>query len=241
MTKPSVDIAESQHGPGGGIIRDAVYAGHDGIITTFAVIAGIVGADLSAGVAIVLGIANLVADGLSMGVGNFLGLQSEQIFVRRQEQIERKEIEDRPEEETEEIRQIYRDKGFEGELLEEIVKKITSDKDRWTHVMLHEELGLQHPEEIRPIRNGLITFGSFMISGAIPLLAYLIPTFSGMRFEASIGLTVMALAGLGAARSIVTRENPFFAALAVLLMGSLAGSAAYFIGFALRSLVHVSF
>ena len=106
--------------------------------------------------------------------------------------------------------------------------------------MLHEELGLSHPEEIRPLRNGVFTFISFMLAGSIPLFAYLIPDLGNARFGISILLTLFALFSLGALRTAVMRGNILINALEVLFMGSLAGGAAYFIGFALRSLVGIS-
>ena len=240
MTKIPLPLENEQRKLSGSFLRDVVYAAHDGIITTFAVVAGVVGAELSVGIVIVLGIANLVADGISMGVGNFLGLRSEQIFITNKRKGEEREIKTAPESERNEIREIYREKGFEGKLLEDIVKKITEDEDRWVHVMLHEELGLSHPEEIRPLRNGVFTFISFMLAGSIPLFAYLIPDLGNARFGISILLTLFALFSLGALRTAVMRGNILINALEVLFMGSLAGGAAYFIGFALRSLVGIS-
>ncbi|MEX2373682.1 MAG: VIT1/CCC1 transporter family protein, partial [Dehalococcoidia bacterium] len=99
-------------------LRDAVLGGIDGAVTTFAVVAGSIGASLPGGVVVVLGVANLLADGLSMGVGNFLGVRSE---AQRREDVRREEHEEirtAPGGEREEIRQIYAAKGFEGALLE---------------------------------------------------------------------------------------------------------------------------
>ena len=240
MTEKLEKRGEPKHRPGGGILRDAVYAAHDGIITTFAVVAGVIGADLSGGIVLVLGIANLIADGISMGAGNFLGLRSEQTFIKSEHAAEKQEIEDVPEEEQNEIREIYREKGFEGALLEQIVNTITADKERWAHIMLHEELGLSHPEDIRTMRNALVTFLSFLMAGTVPLVPYLIPWFEDMRFPASIFFTAFALFFVGGIRTIVMRGNIMLNALEVLLIGSLSGIAAYVIGFALRSLVNAA-
>ena len=97
-------------------LKDMVYGGIDGTITTFAVVAGVVGADLSAGIVVILGLANLVADGFSMGVSNFLGTHAEKQFLHKIRKEEEAEIQLIPDGEREEIRQIYAAKGFEGEL-----------------------------------------------------------------------------------------------------------------------------
>ncbi len=102
----------------GRYIGDMVYGGIDGIVTTFAVVSGVAGAALSTGIVLILGFANLFADGLSMAVGNYLGTKSEVDYKRRERYREEWEIENLPDEERTEIRQIYKRKGFTGELLE---------------------------------------------------------------------------------------------------------------------------
>jgi len=240
MTTPYSGEAGQKQSLGGGVLRDTVYAAHDGIITTFAVVAGVVGADLSAGIVLVLGIANLIADGISMGAGNFLGLRSEQAFITNELKIKEEEIKKNPERERAKIRAAYREKGFEGDVLERIVHTLCEDKERWAHAMLHETLDLSHPENIRPLRNASFTFSSFLLAGAVPLIAYFVPQFGDIRFGASIIFTAAALLSVGALRTIVMRGNVLRNALEILFVGSLAGMAAYAIGFALRAIVHVT-
>lgn len=123
-------------------IRDFIYGGIDGAVTTFAVVSGVSGAELSPSIVLILGFANLAADGFSMAASNFLGTRAEQDDYRRLEKIEYRHIELVPEGEREEVRQIYREKGFKGEELEKTTDLITSDKDRWVKTMLTEEYGL---------------------------------------------------------------------------------------------------
>src|SRR6056300_339085 len=134
-------------------IGEFVYGGIDGSVTTFAVVAGSAGANLDTSVIIILGFANLIADGFAMSVGSYLSNKSEKQNFEKHERIEYWEVDHLPEKEKEEIRDIYRDKGFEGELLEQVVDVITSDKDRWVDVMMKEELNLIK-EEKSPLAMG---------------------------------------------------------------------------------------
>jgi len=152
-------------------VRDWIYGGIDGAVTTFAVVSGVAGAGLEPVIVLILGFANLVADGFSMAASNFLGTRAELDDFKRLEKIEYRHIEQFPEGEREEIRQIFKDKGFEGDELERAVDLITSDKDRWVRTMLTEEYGL--PSEIRsPWRAAFATFSAFIICGFIPLVPY---------------------------------------------------------------------
>ena len=112
-------------------IGEFIYGGIDGSVTTFAVVAGAAGANLDSAVVIILGFANLFADGFAMSVGSYLSTKSEKQNYEKHKAIEYWEVDHLPEKEREEIREIYQAKGFEGELLEQVVDKITEDKDRW--------------------------------------------------------------------------------------------------------------
>ena len=168
------EIAERlEKGPKASYLRDLVYGGIDGTVTTFAIMAGVVGADLSAGVVIVLGIANLLADGFSMAAANYSSTKTE---IEEYEQIRRMEerhVDLAPEGEREEIRQIFRAKGFEGEALDSAVEVITEHRELWIDTMMTEEHGMP-PVNRSPVRSALYTFLAFVLCGSVPILAYLI-------------------------------------------------------------------
>ena len=123
-------------------IQDFVYGATDGSVTTFAVVAGVVGAALSPSIILILGFANLFADGFSMAIGNYLGTKSQKEYIEKERKREEWEIENLVEQEKQEIRDIYTKKGFKDELLDEIVNVITARRKVWIDTMMREELGL---------------------------------------------------------------------------------------------------
>ena len=107
-------------------LRDWIYGGIDGAVTTFAIVAGVVGAQLSATIIIILGVANLVADGFSMAASNYSGTKSERDDLDRLREVEKRHIQLDPEGEREEVRQILAGMGLTSPTLEEAVTSITA-------------------------------------------------------------------------------------------------------------------
>jgi VIT1/CCC1 family predicted Fe2+/Mn2+ transporter len=219
-------------------VGDFVLGAVDGVVTTFAIVAGVAGAGLGAGVAIVLGIANMLADGLSMGAGNFLKAKADARVVDRYRRMEEMHIDNAPEGEREEIRQIFAAKGFEGELLESAVDVITKDRRRWVDTMLTDEWGLQLNLP-SPLRSGWTTFLAFVLAGSLPLLPLLlVSTFTPTQtFAASAILTVITFLVIGAIQGIVTEFPPIRSAIYTLAIGGSAALVAYLIGAALKDLI----
>jgi VIT1/CCC1 family predicted Fe2+/Mn2+ transporter len=220
-------------------LADAVLGATDGVVTTFAVVAGAAGASLASGVVLIMGFANLLADGLSMAVSNYLGARSQQDFWREERAREIWEIEQIPHAEREEIRHHYQRKGFEGELLEHAVRIITSDKDRWLDEMMREELGIRE-EKNAPLTSGIVTFSAFAVAGFLPLVSYAIaffhPGFLPRAFSLSGALTAIALFGVGAARCFITRRSWWRSGLEILGLGGAAALCAFTVGYLLQGL-----
>ncbi len=221
-------------------LADAVLGATDGVVTTFAVVAGAAGAHLSSGVVLIMGFANLLADGLSMSVGNYLGARSQRDFWREEREREIWEIEQIPEAEREEIRRHYSRKGFEGDLLDHAVRVITSDKERWLDEMMREELGIRE-EKNAPLTSGFVTFAAFVLAGFLPLLSYTVaffhPDFLAWPFPWSIALTAGGLFGVGAARCFITRRSWWRSGIEIFGLGGVAALCAYAVGYFLQTLV----
>jgi vacuolar iron transporter family protein len=233
-THTSDAIAERLGGVGHhSYVGDFVLGAIDGTVTTFAVVSGVAGAQLDNRVALILGIANLVADGFSMAVSNYLGARADAQVVDRIRRLEEKHIETIPEGEREEIRQIFAAKGFSGELLEQIVEVITNDRKRWVDTMITEEFGLQL-DRPSPFRAGLSTFTAFVLAGFIPLIPF---TFSlglpsDRLFATSAALTAITFFFIGAAKGRVVHRSVLWSGLETLLIGGVAAMLAYLVGVA---------
>ena len=222
-----------------GYLKDSIYGAIDGAVTTFAVVSSVAGAGLASGIVIILGLANLLADGFSMASGNFLGTRAENQAARRARREEEEEIEKHPEGEREEIRQIFARKGFEGETLEKVVEVITADKGRWVDVMLQEEhgVGASRPSALKA---ALATFGAFLVIGAIPLVAYILnltnPELVPEPFLPACILTGVAFFAVGALKGRFVDQHWALGGAETLGVGTLAAVIAYGIGVLLRPL-----
>lgn len=219
---------------GGTYIKDFVYGANDGIVTTFAVVAGSLGANLSSNIILILGFSNLLADGLAMAIGNYLGTKSEIEYVQSKRDLEAWEIKHLPDEEKQEIKNIYKAKGFQGKDLEKAVQIITSNQSRWIDEMMIIEHGLLPPDNAAPVKNGLATFLAFAFAGLTPLMPYLLSQFNSqlsiVNFQFSIAMTASALFIVGACRTFITKKGWFRSGLEMLFVGAIAATAAYTVG-----------
>lgn len=228
--------AEAGHISFGQYLKDVVFGANDGIITTFAVVAGVAGAELSTAIVLIIGIANLIADGFSMATGNYLGTKSENEFYQKEEAKEKAEIKNVPEEERGEIREVLIRKGYSGEDLEKLVMLISSNEKFWVDFMMHEELGLFAPSIGSPTKHALATFISFVLAGSIPLIPYLIPNQVNSFLIAAI-FSGTALFIVGALRKYFSTRSWFVSGLEVLLVGGFAAAVAYSVGYILKSII----
>ena len=215
-------------------VPDAVLGGIDGCVTTFAVVAGVIGAGFHSSVALILGFANLIADGFSMAISNYESSKAHREFAEGIRQTEEEHIERIPGGEREEIRQIFQQKGFSGEILEEIVRTISEDRRLWIETMLTEEYGIQKtgPD---PYRSAITTFTAFLFVGAMPLLPFLLPALdSQTQFILSTCLAGLMFFSIGTLKSVVFDIPVVMSGLRTLLTGGTAAVLAFLTGHLLR-------
>lgn len=210
-----------------GLAKDIVYGGVDGIITTFAVVAGVEGAQLEPRVAMILGAANLLADGFSMAASNYMSVKTENEEKQMIVDFEKTQIKNEPHGEKEEIKQIYQKKGFEGELLDQVTHKVTQNEKVWVDTMVNEEYGII-PEWEKPLRPALATFTSFLFFGSIPLLPFLFKVQD--HFLVGTVASLFAFFLVGSLKSRWSLEKPFVSGFKTMGIGATAALIAYYIG-----------
>jgi len=220
-------------------LRDFVYGAIDGTVTTFAVVAGVAGAGLSTSVVIILGLANLLADGFSMAVSNFLGTRAERQQRERARRDEERQIALIPEGEQEEIRQIFAAKGFAAADLDRVVEVITSDRRVWLDTMMTEELGYG-ADSTAPLRAAGATFAAFVLLGFLPLAVFVVdaltPGAIAAPFAWSAAMTAMAFFAVGTLKARFVDQPPLRSALETMAVGGSAALLAFVAGALLQGI-----
>jgi len=219
-------------GPRSSYVRDWIYGGIDGAVTTFAVVAGVAGAELPVQTVLILGAANLIADGFSMAASNFSGTKAERDDYDRLAAVERKHVALAPDGEREEIRQIFAAKGFSDAGLERVVATITSSEPGWIQTMLAEEYGLASARR-SPWAAAATTFLAFLVCGLVPLLPYVLD--GGLA--ASTAATAVTFFSIGSAKSRWSTTVWWRSGLETFSIGMCAAALAFIVGFGLKSVV----
>lgn len=219
--------------PSTSLARHLVYGAVDGIVTTFAVVAGVAGAGLGTRIIVILGLANLGADGFSMAASNYLGTRTENERRRRILQQEYRHVEQVPEGEREEVRQILARWGIEGDALEASTDAVTAHPDRWVDVMMQLEHGFG-PTEERPIEAAVATFGAFVVAGFVPIAPFVFAAATGVEvwapYALSAVLTAVGFVGVGLAKARVAGIGLWRSSAVTLGIGGLAAMVAYLAG-----------
>jgi len=209
------------------VLKDLVFGGIDGAVTTLAIVAGVQGAGFSYKVIIALGLANILADGFSMAAGNFAGTRAEAEDIERLRAIEGDHIRRDPDGEREELRQILAGKGLSGDALEQAVAAISSRESAWIDMMLVDEYGVS-PLAPAPLRAALATFVAFMMAGIVPLAPFLLGF--ERAFAISLGMTFTVFVFIGAVRGIWSMRSSWWTAAETVLIGGIAAGIAFLIG-----------
>ena len=224
----------------GKYLKDSVYGASDGIVTTFAVVAGVSGASLNPSIVLILGFANLIADGFSMAVGNYLGSKSEQEYSKAYLRELREKIERDPTKYKARVKNSFMRKGLTGNLLDQVSDKIFSDKEKRFEIIKEEEI-CGCTEDDSAIKHSLATFISFVVAGFMPLLIYVLaqfyPSMHETMFLMSIIVTAITLITVGILKSIVTQKSWWKEALQMLIIGGLAAAFAYYVGYLISLVV----
>lgn len=231
---PSAIAARLARGPRANYLPDAVYGAIDGTVTTFAVVSGAIGADLSARVVLILGAANLLADGFSMAAGNYTASKAAAEQASRLRAQEERHIALDTKGETDEVREIFRNKGYADEALETLTRLVVSRRDAWIDLMLSEEYGIAASSR-SPASAAGITFLAFATSGLVPLAPFALGMTNAPVI--AITLTVVVFVLIGSLKSRWSDRSWWASGLETLGIGLLAAAVAYMVGALLARLI----
>ncbi|HTY54599.1 MAG TPA: VIT1/CCC1 transporter family protein [Candidatus Binataceae bacterium] len=224
---------EQVHPAAGHSLRDLMLGLNDGLVASFAVTAGVSGAFMASRVILMAGLAEMLGGAVSMGLAAFTSARSQIEFYLSEIDRERDEIHRWPEREREEIRVIYRNKGFSGTLLDQIVAHITGDPERWRNVMMREELGFSGDFD-PPMRSGLTVGLAYLCGASVPVLPYLfLAPHKGTIVSALV--TVLTLFAVGSAKTVITARSWWRSGFESMATGAVAALVTYTVGTLLGS------
>lgn len=231
MERKGAVAVHEPHSKRGGFLREIVFGVEDGLISTLGIVAGVSGAAVGNPIIILAGLAGMLSGAVSMAAGTYLSTKSQQRLYEKELARENWEIDHLREQEVQEIRDIYKKKGFKGRDLENVVKVITSDRGTWLKVMMEEELGLADTRAEKPTKAAAAIALSFIPGGFVPIVPYLFLS-GGAALVASIVLTAAGLFGFGTVKGKLTMEHPLVSGAEMVGVGMLAAAVGYAIGFA---------
>lgn len=230
--------AEVHGGSASEYLKSIVFGGLDGIITTFAIVSASAGGGVGLEFILMMGFANLIADGISMGFGDFLSSKAELDFAKLEYKREEWEVDNNPKGEIDEMVEIFEGKGMTKEDATTVMNVFSKHKKMWLDLMMVEELGLMPPDpDDSPAKAGCVTMLSFFAFGSIPLWFYVGfhaggYTDKNVMFAVACASTGISIFLLGFFKAFFTHQNKLLSGLGMLMNGTFAAASAYLIGFA---------
>merc|ERR1719201_1543241 len=224
----------------GKLVKPFVFGGVDGVSTVFAVLAGGVGAEVSSHYLVAMGCANVLAGAFSMAVGEYLSSVGERDVAQREMDRERWEVQNYPQGEIAEMRQLYMQNGLSSEDADTVAKILSKYEDFWVEHMLLTEIGMLPPDDENPFKASLVMFFSFLIFGSLPLVVFGICNYHFVKeceddcdahrmlsFYISAAFTLVALFMLGAIKSGIADQGIISGGFVMAVQGSASGALAY--------------
>jgi len=208
-------------------IRDIVIGMSDGLTVPFALAAGLSGAVSSSTLVVTAGIAEIIAGSIAMGLGGYLAGRTELDHYQSELKREYEEVERVPEQEKQEVKEVFAGFGLSAQLQDQIADEMAKDKKQWVDFMMRFELGLEEPNPNRA-RTSAITIGiSYIVGGIIPLSPYIIVNNAQTALFYSVGVTLICLFIFGFFKSKMTGQPALSGAFKVVVIGALAAGAAF--------------
>ncbi|MFI6510717.1 VIT1/CCC1 transporter family protein [Streptosporangium sp. NPDC050855] len=211
----------------GGWLRPSVFGAMDGLVSNFALIAGVAGGGAGTRVIVLAGVAGLAAGAFSMAGGEYVSVASQRELALAEIAIERRELERHPEAEQEELAKLYRDRGVDPAVAAEVARQISMDPETALEVHSEAELGVTSRDLPSPRTAAVSSFLSFAVGALLPLLPYLLGVTS---LVASAVISCLALFGAGALVSRVTARSWWYSGLRQLVVGVVAAALTFALG-----------
>ena len=208
-------------------VRDVVIGMSDGLTVPFALAAGLSGAVDTSVVIIAAGLAEIAAGSIAMGLGGYLAARTDAEHFATEREREQQETVDMPNQEAEEVASIFRSYGLKEDTVQDAVRAIRSDRDRWIDFMMRYELGLEQPDPKRAGISALTIAGSYIVGGLIPLSPYFFVHPVQRALLVSVVVTMVALGIFGYVKGYFTVNKPIRAAWQTIAVGGLAAAAAF--------------
>jgi len=234
---------EKHTGGSGNYIKSMIYGGLDGIVSVFVAVAAVSGSQVGIGLALALGLAKLFAGGISMGIGDWLATDAEVDLAKREKRREEWECENYLEGEVDEMVALYVQKGVDEQTARRVVEILSKHRQAFVDIMMAEELGIP-PGSVNeiPWRHGAVNFGSFMLFGVVPLIAYVIVLAinttanpeGNTAFYITIAITVLTIFGMGVFKGKLSGEYWLKAGIITTLFGSFTAFIGWIIGWILN-------
>jgi VIT1/CCC1 family predicted Fe2+/Mn2+ transporter len=218
------------------VLRPIVFGANDGLVSNLALVMGVAGASAKPGVIVLAGIAGLLAGAFSMGVGEYVSVQSQRELLDYQLAFQRLQLREAPDQERRILTAIYVGRGFEPDEARRFVDRLFERPEQATRLLIFEEVGLDERSIGAPLAAGLGSFLAFTLGAVIPLVPYLVAS-GAMAFVASFGASLAALFALGLGISRLTHRSPLFTALRQTLLGAIAAGVTYGVGTLLEATV----
>lgn len=211
------------------LLRPIVFGANDGLVSNLALVMGVAGANPAPGIIVLAGIAGLLAGAFSMGVGEYISVQSQRELLDYQLDFQRHQLREAPDQERRILADIYRQRGFTEDEATHFVDRVFADPENATRLLIFEEVGLDERSIGSPWAAGISSFLAFTLGALVPLAPYLL-TAGGVAFSASLLASLGALFVLGIAISRLTRRNPLATALRQVLLGGVAAAVTFAVG-----------
>src|SRR3954471_470475 len=223
---PAVEHVE-RHFTGGARVRDVVIGMADGLTVPFALAAGLTGAVASSGIVVVAGLAEIAAGSIAMGLGGYLAARSDAEHYASERRREDQEIVDKPDDEKEEVKEIFLTYGLTEPEAEQIVEAMSQRPKAWAEFMMRFELGLEEPDPRRALTSAATIGLSYIAGGAIPLAPYFFVDKAASALLVSVALTLLALMVFGYVKARLTGAHPVRGAFQTVAIGGVAAAAAF--------------